>query len=103
MALTDMNMWDPNARLGDLQLMAMDSRMNHEELRETKVKGLMIREKNEKYPVMVYSKSYCPYCGQVTPPIEVVGWRRGWYIYICRRKNAAASLITTWAPGSTRH
>lgn len=25
----------------------------------------MIREKNEKYPVMVYSKSYCPYCGQV--------------------------------------
>jgi len=25
----------------------------------------MIREKNEKYPVMLYSKSYCPYCGQV--------------------------------------
>ena len=33
MALTDMNAWDPNARLGDLQLMAMASWMNHEELR----------------------------------------------------------------------
>ena len=33
MALTDMNVWDPNVRLGDLQLMAMASLMNHEELR----------------------------------------------------------------------
>ena len=24
MALTDLNVWDPNAKLGDLQLMAMD-------------------------------------------------------------------------------
>jgi glutaredoxin len=32
----------------------------------------MIREKNEKYPVMVYSKSYCPYCGQVSPKVEIV-------------------------------
>ena len=29
MALTDMNLWDPNARLGGLQLMAMASWMNH--------------------------------------------------------------------------
>jgi len=28
MALTDMNVWDPNARLGDLQLMAMASWMS---------------------------------------------------------------------------
>ena len=33
MALTDMNVWDPNARLGDLQLMALESWMNHEEAR----------------------------------------------------------------------
>jgi len=33
MALTDLNVWDPNAKLGDLQLMAMASWMNHEELR----------------------------------------------------------------------
>ena len=25
-----------------------------------------IKEKNEKYPVMIYAKSWCPYCGQVT-------------------------------------
>ena len=29
MALTDLNVWDPNANLGDLQLMAMASWMNH--------------------------------------------------------------------------
>jgi len=31
MDLTDMNLWDPNAVLGDLQLMAMASWMRHEE------------------------------------------------------------------------
>jgi len=31
MALTDMNLWDPNVMLGDLQLMAMASWMSHEE------------------------------------------------------------------------
>ena len=35
MVLTDMNLWDPNARLGGLQLMAMASWMNHEEKRAT--------------------------------------------------------------------
>ena len=44
MALIDMNVWDPNARLGDLQLMAMASWMNHEELKAIEVKSLMIRE-----------------------------------------------------------
>jgi len=44
MALTDMNVWDPNAKLGDLQLMAMASWMNHEELRATEIKRLMIKE-----------------------------------------------------------
>ena len=47
MALTDMNVWDPNAKLGDLQLMAMASWMNHEELRATEMKRVMIKEHNE--------------------------------------------------------
>jgi len=44
MALIDMNVWDPNAKVGDLQLMAMASWMNHEELRTTEIKILMIKE-----------------------------------------------------------
>jgi len=44
MALRDMNVWDPNARLGDLQLMAMASWMNHEELRAVEIRKLMIKE-----------------------------------------------------------
>ena len=44
MALTDMNVWDPNARLGDMQLMAMASWMNCEELRTSKIRRLMIKE-----------------------------------------------------------
>jgi len=38
MAITDMNVWDPNAMLKDLQLMAMASWMNHEELRTAEMK-----------------------------------------------------------------
>jgi len=34
MALTDMNIWDPNVGLGDLQLMVLASWMNHEKSRE---------------------------------------------------------------------
>ena len=44
MALIDMNGWDPNARLGDLQLMAMASWMNHEALRAIEIRRLMIKE-----------------------------------------------------------
>ena len=51
MALTDMNVWDPNARLGDLQLMAIASWMNHEELRAAEIRRLMIKEQNE--PLMI--------------------------------------------------
>jgi len=38
MALTNMNFWDPNAELGDLQLMALASWMNHEESRAAEMK-----------------------------------------------------------------
>ncbi len=33
LALPNMNLWDPNATLGDVQLMAMASWLNHEEKR----------------------------------------------------------------------
>lgn len=47
MALINMNVWDPNAKLGELQLMGMVSWMNHEELRAVEMKRLMIKEQNE--------------------------------------------------------
>jgi len=51
MTLIDMNVWDPNARLGDLQLMPMASWMNHEEFRAAEIRRLMIKEQNE--PLMI--------------------------------------------------
>jgi len=35
LALEDLNVWDPNPKLGDLKLMALASWMNHEEERAT--------------------------------------------------------------------
>ena len=40
MALTDMNVWEPNSKLGDLQLMALASWMKHEEARVVEMKIL---------------------------------------------------------------
>jgi len=31
LALTDLNVWDPNPKMGDLQLMSLASWMSHEE------------------------------------------------------------------------
>lgn len=42
-----MNVCDPNAKLGDLQLMALASWMNHEESRATEMKRILAREKNK--------------------------------------------------------
>jgi len=47
LALTDLNVWDPNAKLGDLQLMALASWMNHEEERAIEMKKVMTREETE--------------------------------------------------------
>jgi len=47
MALTDMNVLYHNVELGDLQLMALASWMNHEESRATEMKRILAREKNE--------------------------------------------------------
>ena len=44
LALTDLNVWDHNKKLGDLQLMALESWMNHEEARATEVKRVLERE-----------------------------------------------------------
>lgn len=44
LALTDLNVWDPNSKLGDLQLIALASWMNHEEARAAKMKRIMARE-----------------------------------------------------------
>jgi len=37
LALPNMNLWDPNATSGDLQLMAMTSWLSHEEKRATEI------------------------------------------------------------------
>jgi len=37
LALPNMNLWDPNAALGDVQLMAMASWLNHEEKRAVEI------------------------------------------------------------------
>ena len=57
-ALIDMNVWDPNAKLGDMQLMAMSSWINHEELRAAEMKRLLIKEQNE--PLMIRAKPSDP-------------------------------------------
>jgi len=51
LALTDLNVWDPNSKLGDLQLMALASWMNHEEARATEMKKVMKIE--DKKPLMI--------------------------------------------------
>ena len=45
MALAGMNVWDPNAEQGDLQLMALASWMNHEESGAVEMKRILAREK----------------------------------------------------------
>ena len=58
MALTDMNVWDPNSKLGVLQLMALASWMNHAELRAIEMKRILVREKNE--PLFIIAKQSNP-------------------------------------------
>ena len=54
LALTNLNVWGPNSKLRDLQLMALTSWMNHEEARATKMKKVMEREETE--PLMIRAK-----------------------------------------------
>lgn len=51
LALPNMNLWDPNAALGDVQLMAIASWLNHEEKRVAEILKIMDRELSE--PLMI--------------------------------------------------
>jgi len=51
LALTDFNMWDPNPKLGDLQLMDLASWVNHDKARDIDMKKVM--EKEETKPLMI--------------------------------------------------
>jgi len=51
LALKDLNVRDPNSKLGDLQLMALASWMNHEEARVAEIKKVMKREETK--PIMI--------------------------------------------------
>lgn len=50
-ALPNMNAWDPNTVIGDVQLMAMASWMSHEEKRVAEVRSIIGRELSE--PLMI--------------------------------------------------
>lgn len=58
MALTDLNLWDPNVALGDLQLMAMTSWMSHEEKMAVEIYKMMTKELSE--PLMIRAKPIDP-------------------------------------------
>ena len=45
--LIDLNVWDPNSKPGDLQLMALESWMNHEEASSAEMKKVMAREETK--------------------------------------------------------
>ena len=49
--LADMNLWDQNAALGGLELMAMASWMSHEEKRAVEIQKIMAKELSE--PLMI--------------------------------------------------
>lgn len=51
LALPNMNLWDPNAVAGDVQVMAMASWLSHEEKRAAEVRNVMDRELKE--PLMI--------------------------------------------------
>jgi len=45
--LTDLNLWNPNSKLGDMQLMELASWLTHEEARAKEVKKVMTKEEKE--------------------------------------------------------
>ena len=52
LVLIDINIWDPNSRLGDMQLMALASWISNEEARVEEEKKVMKREGKEPLQVM---------------------------------------------------
>jgi len=76
LALPNMNLWDPNVALGDVQLMAMASWLNHEEKRAAVIqnvmnrelsKPLMIREEPEDPSALIYAHQHLANNPQVLP------------------------------------
>jgi len=47
LALPNVTSWDPNPAVGDMQLMEMNSWLNHEEKRAAEVRSVMDRELHE--------------------------------------------------------
>ena len=71
-----MNLWDPNVAVGDVKLMAMASWLNHEEKRAAEIRNimnrelselLMIREKLEDPPALIYAHQHLAKNPQVLP------------------------------------
>ena len=58
LALIDLNVWDPNPKLGDLQLMASSSWMSHDEARATKMKKVLARDEAE--PIFIRAEQSNP-------------------------------------------
>ena len=58
LALPSMNLWDPNVVVGDMQLMAMASWLNHEEKKAAEVWNVMDRELKE--PIMIRAEPEDP-------------------------------------------
>lgn len=54
LALPNVTSWDPNPVVGDMQLMAMTSWLNHEEKRAAEVRSVMDRELHE--PLLIRAK-----------------------------------------------
>ena len=58
MALTILNILDPNVNLGDLHLIALVSWMNHEEVRVAEMKKILAREQTK--PLMIRAEQSNP-------------------------------------------
>ena len=56
LALPNMNLWDPNAALGYLQLMAMASWLSHEEKRAVEIRKVMDKELSESLMIRAESE-----------------------------------------------
>jgi len=57
--LTNMNFWDPNSRMGDVQLIALAYWLTHEEARVEKEKRVISKETNE--PLWVRAELRTPH------------------------------------------
>jgi hypothetical protein len=69
LALPNVVSWDPNTALGDMQLMAFASWLNHEDKRAAEAKAVMNRELNE--PLLIQSRTRGSSCTNLGTPTLV--------------------------------